>query len=231
MPTRPRFLFSNHTRSAFPEPPLASDDSHLTTERECRFGCDDAHPSCDSSIDGDGWHRGSARRHLKVGGGSVSASFHKSGQPLDKVGSLGRPTDKMPECLNPGTANPDSAGLGVSLDPRSCPFNSTLTACPRSSSHLRSGGDICCSCHRSGLDDYPHHVGLPSDSGLGRAEPGCLRYDEIANGILIAVSDAQLVSGMSISCQWRRKSRQLTWLFVLAQEFPFLSRRSLSTAP
>lgn len=38
-------LFSNHTRSAFPEPPLAIDDSNLTTERECRFGCDDAHPS------------------------------------------------------------------------------------------------------------------------------------------------------------------------------------------
>lgn len=55
-----------------PSPPL---QVNLTTERECRFGCDDAHPSCDSSIDGDGWHRGSARRHLKVGGGSVSASF------------------------------------------------------------------------------------------------------------------------------------------------------------
>lgn len=38
-------LFSNHARSAFPEPPLAIDDSNLTTERECRFGCDDAHPS------------------------------------------------------------------------------------------------------------------------------------------------------------------------------------------
>lgn len=39
---------------------------------------------------------------------------------------------------------------------------------------------------------------------------------EIVNGILVAVSDAQLISGMSTSRQWRRESRDSTDMFVLA---------------
>jgi hypothetical protein len=116
----------------------------------------------------------------------------------------------MPECLNPGTANPDIAGLGVSRDGQSCPF-ATLTIFSHHHRICGPRGDICCSCHRFGRDDPTFLFGLPIAPRLLRAEHG-RRTGGVTKVVQLIRSFPDSLTNIiqkPLAGQWKRTMRAL----------------------